>query len=587
MSAPERRSGSSVKPRFGHPKVLAIDLPKAAVAALAAAGFNVRAGTFGAPRPVQRSRQPHPVPFTAALPNASEQEIVIVDPAAPSRSQEPVPSSLAASADLWQRTRAAQVEPRLAMMAAYREDFDRIYSHGGVFIVFAVPQISMPFIYAPGGDPSYGSEETYTNWGFLAALAELQIRADEGEEIEPAAGLDPPLARALAGDARFDAVIEPYSSATSRWFSLAESKYGKSVAGILVPAKESADGFVVVLPRIKDKGAVLCELLTNLLPSLAPKLFPEDERQAWAQDDLYAPHGVAALRAEISSVRGAAEARAGELETQIETLRAEASRLRELLTATGPELVAAVKTTLESLGFADIRDVDETEGVKEGRLREDLQIHTNSPIVLCEVKGINGLPRDEDALEVVKYILPRIKEWDRTDVRGLTIVNHQRGLPPSDRDPNVFQGDQVQNAEGQDVGLLTAFDLFRLARGYARNGWRHEDIAPLFTASAGRVPALPLHYTPVGEVHNYLPDKGVVIVELTEDTAVAVGERLAFVGPVEFAEQEITSLQFEDEQRQVSPEAGRIGLKTALAKDEVRKGAPVYLVGAGAPAAAS
>ncbi len=101
--------------------------------------------------------------------------------------------------------------------------------------------------------------------------------------------------------------------------------------------------------------------------------------------------------------------------------------------------------------------------------------------------------------------------------------------------------------------------------------------SPPAPAGAG----LPLHYTPVGEVHNSLPDKGVVIVELTEGRAVAVGERLGFVGPVEFAEEEISSIQFEDEQRQVSPEAGRIGLKTALTKDELRKGTPVFLVGPG------
>lgn len=49
--------------------------------------------------------------------------------------------------------------------------------------------------------------------------------------------------------------------------------------------------------------------------------------------------------------------------------------------------------------------------------------------VLVEVKGINGMPKEADSLQVAKYLTPRMREWGRTDIRGLAIVNHQRHLP--------------------------------------------------------------------------------------------------------------------------------------------------------------
>jgi hypothetical protein len=52
------------------------------------------------------------------------------------------------------------------------------------------------------------------------------------------------------------------------------------------------------------------------------------------------------------------------------------------------------------------------------------------------------------ALQVWKYIAPRMKEWNRTDVQELAIINHQRNLPPLDRE-NIapFLEDVLTNAQ--------------------------------------------------------------------------------------------------------------------------------------------
>jgi hypothetical protein len=64
-----------------------------------------------------------------------------------------------------------------------------------------------------------------------------------------------------------------------------------------------------------------------------------------------------------------------------------------------------------------------------------------------------------------------MREWKRTDIRGLAIRNHQRNLPALERENRyTFSGDVIANAEEQDFGLLIAWDLFRLLRSYFKNG---------------------------------------------------------------------------------------------------------------------
>ncbi len=579
------QSSSLIEPRYQHPKVLGIDLSDEDAEAIRAGGFNLVVGSFGTPIKVTRSENYVPVNINGHLPSATEQEIVVADLAGPEASGDLELGDEPIGKGMWQQMDTGMIDPRPYFMYVARKHFDRIYAHGGIFILFADARRVPDYRWAEAREISYSENVGADNWSLLTALSDLRVEPDFGSEIVPVnstASAFTPIAKALE-EGRFNCVITPYESVKERWATLARSKYGDSVAGILGPPKDSGLGLVIVLPRVERKGELVKDLLENLLPHMAPQLFPEDERQSWADDDLYAPSDVAELRVEIATVRDEANAKVAQLESQIEIQRAKSANLRALLTATSDELVAAVKAAFESLGFADVRDVDVTDGVQEGRLREDLQIHADPPIILCEVKGINGLPRDEDALEVVKYILPRVREWDRPDVRGLTVVNHQRGLPPLARDANVFQGDQIENAEGQGVGLLTTFDLYRLARGFARNSWHHEDVAGLFTATAGRVEALPVHYARIGEVVNYFEEPEAVIVELTEGKAIRVGERVGLVGSLDFVEGPVTSIHVDGESVDASPDSGRIGLKAGVAKAQARQGTPVYLVKPASP----
>ena len=78
-----------------------------------------------------------------------------------------------------------------------------------------------------------------------------------------------------------------------------------------------------------------------------------------------------------------------QLESEVAAARVENGYLHDLLTQQGAPLVAAVKKTLEFIGFGKVVDVDaENQGLSTADLNEDLRIEDQSPTLLVEVKGI-------------------------------------------------------------------------------------------------------------------------------------------------------------------------------------------------------
>ena len=223
------------------------------------------------------------------------------------------------------------------------------------------------------------------------------------------------------------------------------------------------------------------------------------------------------------------------------------------------------------MGFDDIVDVDKDEEAEDGRLREDLRIKNEPDTVLVEVKGITNIPRDADALQVGKYIPVRIMEWKDPEVRGLSIINHQKGLPPLEReDENVFHHDIEINAQTLDFGLLTTWDLYRLARSYECLGWQHKDIRDLLLKTKGRIEPVPAHYEFVGTIENYFAEPEVIALQLGEGKNIAVGDQLAYQTPSDFIEEENTSMQIDNDQVEEAEGEVLVGLKTILTKQQAR-----------------
>jgi hypothetical protein len=575
-------------PKYPKPKVLLIDVSDDAETFLRTEGFNVCTGSFGKPYRVEKSSGLRPVIVNGFLPpNTAEQEVVVIDLAVNEVLDEPQGEKYAPleEDDWWAKCTHGVIDPRSRLAIAHQEEFDRILGHGGVFVVFAGVRNSqvLKWGHNHGGRFVLVDDINYNNWSFLSILKGLEVERDLGEEISIVDALSKSsigqLLLEYATEATFSCTVGPmWSTLRERWITVAKNKYGDPVAGFIYPEDEKS-GWVFVFPQVRDKAELTVSLLREVLPEFAPHLFPHAEGRRWLEHPEYELPRVFHLKRQIQAVKEEARRRVTALEQEMESEREEKGYLYDLICETGDSLVAAVQQTLETLGFQLVVNADEEleESGETDPKREDLRINDTSPIVLVEVKGISGTPKDEDVLQVGKYIAPRMQEWKRFDIKGLSVVNHQRHLPALERDNDtLFRQDILTNAEKQKLGLLTTWDLFRLTRGYLKNGWVHEQVSPLFYRN-GRIEPIPTHYEFLGVVEHFWPKANAIGIEI--EKSLAMGDRIAFELPVEFEEQIVESLQIDDESVEIVEAGQPVGIKTHLTKKQLKEGIRVFRVG--------
>jgi hypothetical protein len=575
------------KPKYPKPKILLVDLGENVTMALKTVGYNVTTGSLGTPYKVKREQDNFfPVMINGVFPSGyKEQEIVVVDLHPIILEDPPKQETLQLAGPQWfARTDLGIVDPRSRLASAVRTDFDRISQHGGFFVIFASP----PFpheLRLQDNQPLYSSshgEEFYDAWDFLSDLDAIRVNADNGEEIQVANNLGPlnELLGAHISDAHFQCTLHPrYSPHEKWWIPLATNKFGAAVAGLMFHGEAPNPKLVFIFPQLQNKARFLTSFFSEVLPQLAPHLFPYFEGAKWVHRPEYELPRVRELQQQIEEVRKTAYREITILTDAISEERNANDYLYRLLTVSDADLVKAVEVALRILGFTSIVNVDEEmeNAGKSGPKREDLQIHDASPIVLVEVKGVANLPREAAALQVHKYFAPRMKEWERTDVRGFSIVNHQRNLPALDRENrNPFQEDVITNASAHDFGLMTTWDLFRLVRSLMKNGWSHDQVREIFYRN-GRIEPIPTHYRLIGVVEHIWPKVGAVGIRVQQDE-ICRGDRIAFEMPVEFEEQDVGSLQMDNQDVNRVGVGQLAGILTSLIGHGLREGMRVYQV---------
>jgi len=575
--------------KFPRPKILLVDLPQAAADGLTLAGYRVRSGTFGRPYRVPVGDGYRPVVEQATLPEYPEQEIVVVNLARPEPAEGPegeLTQSRGKPA-LWAPVDEGVIDPRPKVMWQVSDNFDRIYGHGGIFVVFVGPRSPGRYVLAHDAGKYNGlridayedSFASVDSWCFSSVLGKdyISVVRDAGNEIsiaEEAGGIASFLQAHLRG-ARFEATIQSNWQTKGRWLALAHNKFEEPVAALITPAPETDQGLILLLPQVNEPGALLVDLLGSFLPTLAPRLFPHVEGAKWVLRSEYELTRVVRLKSEIDAVNRKAREEVDRLDAAIQEERTANGYLHELLIGTGDDLVAAVKTALQRLGFERVEDADVTKASAD--LREDLQIHDRSPLLLVEVKGISSLPSEADALQVTKYIAPRMKELKRLDVQGLTIINHQRNLPALERqNGQTFQPDVLTNATEHGFGLLTTWDLYRLARNTIIHGWSHEQVAPILFRT-GRIEPVPEHFVPIGVVGDVWPQAAAVGIKLAPDASLSIGDTIAFEAKVDFAVERVTSIQVDNESVAEAVGGTYVGVKVGATGD-LRDGTRVFLI---------
>ncbi|NQU75607.1 MAG: hypothetical protein HQ546_04730 [Planctomycetes bacterium] len=491
---------------YAKPKILLLDMPEACGNALRTAGYNGREGSFGKSYKVDPSDSFHHVSQkTCTFPNIEEQEIVVANIAYPGPTDtQPNDFPGEGVSAICQLGTWGVINPRAWAMEMTQKYFNRIFMSGGIFIVFLGDKYIDKYyrvVFRKYCDAMMHEEFQCSNWSFLYDLDLFCVQDAHGEEMffdKRTKGLCDLLTRG-ASNASYSSTIDPPYQYRDNWISLAKNKYDQCIAGLL--SLEEPKRRLLLLPQMPNIDQVLVELMENWCSQWNPAFFPHLEGARWVHREEYEIPQLIRLRKDIDAVHQTAGKQVAVLEGQIDKVRRENADWYMLLNGTGDDLVKAVIRTLKKLGFTKVIDVDE-QARKENSdtsLREDIQIHDSSPILVVDVKGVNGHPDDEESRQAEKHATMRSREWDRTDVQPLTIINHQRHLPPYDRDATAYRPEIIDNAVDTQLGLMTTWDLFRILRNKEALAWPPGVVLPIFYR-IGRIEPIPDHYTEVGRV---------------------------------------------------------------------------------------
>lgn len=240
-----------------------------------------------------------------------------------------------------------------------------------------------------------------------------------------------------------------------RYYPLIENLNNEIISYVYVTEKQ----VVFVFPVMEDNSEFLPIFLNSIAPSIQPALFPNSTKNKWTENPIYALPNHKRLVEEKEKIEEDFKKLLEVKNKEIKLNNEKYSFLHKILTETGDELVSSVIQFLEWLGFDNVIDMDnQTDGLKE----EDIQIENDNGLLVIEVKGIGGTSKDSECSQISKIKYRRAKERSKFDVYGLYLVNHQRHIPPKERENPPFTKEQIQDSINDERGLLTTWSLFNL-----------------------------------------------------------------------------------------------------------------------------
>ncbi len=217
---------------------------------------------------------------------------------------------------------------------------------------------------------------------------------------------------------------------------------------------------IFAFPQLQNKKKnFLLELINEILPALFPKIFPYSEQFSWLKLENYFLPNQASLSERKVNIENEYKSALAIVEKEIEENKCKYNFLHDLITETGNNLVKSVEYFLDWLGFENVINMDETNPeIKE----EDLQIPLKNGLLVVEIKGVGGTSKDSECSQTSKIKYRRARERNCFDVFALYIVNHQRFLPPTERKNPPFNEQQISDAEADERGLLSTYEIFKL-----------------------------------------------------------------------------------------------------------------------------
>jgi hypothetical protein len=335
----------------------------------------------------------------------------------------------------------------------------------------------------------------------------------------------------------------------------------KNSSGDIVSICDQREGSLNFnFPQFEDKSQFLSTFLKNIAPSISPDLFPYSTTFDWKNNKEYWIPNHAKLIEEKEQVVKAYEEKLNQKEQEIDRNKKGYSFLHEMISETGDNLVNATISFLKWLGFSNAINADELK--EEGQvLEEDIQIEFDEGLIIIECKGIGGTSTDSDCSQISKIKHRRCKERNKFDVFALYIVNHQRYLPPLQRSNPPFNENQIQDANSDDRGLLSTWQLFNLYYEI-ENGIISKEEARNAIIKFGLIEFKPSNLVFIDEPKEVFKNGRVCIINIT-DVELNIGDEILIEKNDQFSKAVIEGIQVDDKPVQKCL-SGEIGLSLSL-----------------------
>jgi hypothetical protein len=229
----------------------------------------------------------------------------------------------------------------------------------------------------------------------------------------------------------------------------------------------------LVLPAETQQHVAWLRLFLDMVGNVDPDSVPPD--LDWKTSERWSPPELSKHVGDLQALRQSHEEALKEFQRREQELQAqleESTRLadegtRRILTSDGDELVEAVTTVLEDLGFT-VRDMDDHHDERTGAKLEDLRVEDPSDadwLTLVEVKGyakgakVNDVPQSTGR-PAVAYT----KETGQEPPAVWHIVNAWRGTNPSTRVQAIPNDDDLRPLTEAAGALIDTRDLFEAWR---------------------------------------------------------------------------------------------------------------------------
>lgn len=151
---------------------------------------------------------------------------------------------------------------------------------------------------------------------------------------------------------------------------------------------------------------------------------------------------------------------------QLDVLEKEISKnnkIKSILYSTGDELVGVVKEILVDIfkltdsHFTDVK-------------KEDFRFKFEDVNFMIEIKRINTNVKNSNIAQCKKHVTDLIAGDDTKspgNIKGLLIVNPQRDIEPSKREP--IHADQISYAKSEGILIITTLELLKLYQAYTKD----------------------------------------------------------------------------------------------------------------------